>query len=80
MTTNSGIIKSIEEKNLIQAHNLLEKTLDNKAGALLNEKRKQVAAKYWPANITEAVEKTKAKAERRKEFKEKLKEKEKVKK
>jgi hypothetical protein len=79
---NSGIVKSIEEKNLIHAHDLVEKTLYRKAGSLLEEKRKQIAAKYWPAQLTEAVEKDKSKekAEKRKALKEKLKEKEKVKK
>lgn len=79
MAKNTGVIKFIEEKNLIQAHDLLEKSLDRKAGAMLNEKRKQVAAKYWPATLAEAVDKTKEKAVRRQVLKEKLKEKEKEK-
>jgi hypothetical protein len=71
-----NIVNAIEHKQSLQATELLEKTLYIKAGVFLEEKKKQVAAKTWPAhNINESSDKLKTKAERRKEFAEKLKKK-----
>jgi len=66
-----NIIKAIENKQLLVAHELLEKTLYTRAGVLLEEKKKQVAAKVFP--IKEADEKTIFKADQRKALKEKMK-------
>jgi hypothetical protein len=69
-----NIIEAIEKKQSLYATELLEKSLYNKAGILLEEKKKQVAAKTWPArNITKSDDKAKSKADRRKMLKEKLK-------
>ena len=71
-----NIIDAIERKQSLHATELLENSLAVKAGIILEEKKKQVAAKSWPSrSITEAVDKNKEKAERRKEFIEKVKKK-----
>jgi hypothetical protein len=70
----TNFIQAIENKSLLQAHELLEKTLYRKAGVFLEEKRKQVSAKMWPSkNLTESDEKTIFKAARRKSLKDKMK-------
>ena len=70
--TDTKLITAIESKNHLEAYELLEKTLYRKAGVLLEEKKKVVAAKTWPT-IKESDEKEVLKASRRKSLKEKLK-------
>ena len=69
------IIDAIEKKQSLQATELLEKSLYIKAGVLLEEKKKQVSAKTWPAG--KEMDKNKEKSERRKVLMEKLKKKKK---
>jgi len=70
-----NIIEAIEKKQSLRATELLEKSLYIKAGVLLEEKKKQVAARTWPARN---IDKAKSKADRRKMLKEKLKKEEKA--
>ena len=44
---NTNIITSIENKDFIGAHDLIEKNLYHKAGVILEEKKKEVVAKTW---------------------------------
>jgi len=67
------VIDAIENKKLLLAHELLEKDLYTRAGLILEEKKKQVAAKTWPNK--EPDEKALLKANKRKALKEKLKKK-----
>jgi hypothetical protein len=73
--TDTTIVTAIENKNHFQAYELLEKTLYRKAGIFLEEQKKIVAAKTWPArNLTESNEKEILKSSRRKALKKKLRE------
>ena len=66
-----NIVEYIENQNHLKAHELLEQALYTRAGVLLEEKKKQVAAKSFP--IKEADEKEIFKADKRKALKDKIK-------
>lgn len=72
---NTNIITSIENKDFIGAHDLIEKNLYYKTGVILEEKKKEVVAKTWKTidTLPGKDEKEKLKASRRKAFKEKMK-------
>ena len=72
--SSTNIIESVENKEFLMAHELLEKSLYSKAGILLEEKKKQVAAKSYPGKkIAGNDEKTIFNASRRQAFKDKMK-------
>ena len=71
--TKTLIIEALENKQFLKAHELIEKTLYSKAGLILEEKKKQVAAKSFPGKKLEGKdEKTIFNASRRQALKEKM--------
>lgn len=68
-----NIVEALENKNLVEAHELLEKSLYHKVGVILEEKKKQVVAKtFTDKHLSEEDEATIFKASRRKAFKEQM--------
>jgi hypothetical protein len=72
---NTDIITAVENKDYLRSNELLERSLYQKAGVLLEEKKKQVAARTWAPidTLPGADEKAKLNASRRKAFKDKMK-------
>jgi hypothetical protein len=71
----TDIITAIENKDYLRSTELLERSLYQKAGVILEEKKKQVVAKTWKAidTLPGSDEKAKLNASRRKAFKDKMK-------
>jgi hypothetical protein len=74
---DTKIIAAIENGNLIEAQGLLTNSLYTRAGAFLEEKKKQVVAKTWgknraKQNLTESDSKSIFNAARRKAVREKM--------
>jgi hypothetical protein len=68
-------IEAIESGNLIEAHSMIEKSLNNKAGAALQEKKKSLAVKTWGKSRESVISedsKSIQSASRRKAFREKM--------
>lgn len=69
---DTRIIKAIETKDHIGAHELVKKSLYGRLGTVLEEKRKEVAHKTWPSvNLTEDA-KSNFNASRRQALREKM--------
>jgi hypothetical protein len=72
--SQTHIIVALENKEYLAAHELLEKSLYRKTGIILEEKKKQIAAKSYPGKVLLGNdEKTIFNNSRRQAFKEKMK-------